>query len=99
MRTPSRAGPARGWLTEWRCSPAASTPRCSRRSIRRSLVRSPTPHDSTEESILKPPSIAFLKSLLDTHAPSGYEAAAAKVWRAEASTFAAEVAADVHGNS
>jgi putative aminopeptidase FrvX len=49
--------------------------------------------------MLRPPSIAFLKSLLDTPGPSGYEAAAAAVWRTEASTFAAEVAADVHGNS
>ena len=49
--------------------------------------------------MLKPPSIAFLKSLLDTPGPSGYEAAAAKVWRAEAETFAAEITADVHGNS
>lgn len=49
--------------------------------------------------MFKPPSIAFLKSLLDTPGPSGYEAAAAKVWRTEAQAFAAEVSADVHGNS
>lgn len=49
--------------------------------------------------MLKPPAIAFLKRLLDTPGPSGYEAAAAKVWRDEAGTFATEVRADVHGNS
>lgn len=49
--------------------------------------------------MLKPPAIAFLKRLLDTPGPSGYEAAAAKVWRDEAEGFAAEVSADVHGNS
>jgi endoglucanase len=49
--------------------------------------------------MLKPAAVTFLKSLLDTPGPSGYEAAAAKVWRDEAGTFAAEVVADVHGNS
>ena len=49
--------------------------------------------------MLKPPAVAFLKRLLDTPGPSGYEAAAANVWREEARTFAAEVHADVHGNS
>jgi putative aminopeptidase FrvX len=49
--------------------------------------------------MLKPPAIAFLKQLLDTPGPSGYEAAAAKVWRDEAAGFAAEVQCDVHGNS
>ncbi len=49
--------------------------------------------------MLKPPSVAFLKTLLDTPGPSGYEAAAAEAWRAEARTFTAEVTADVHGNS
>jgi len=49
--------------------------------------------------MLKPPAVAFLKRLLDTPGPSGYEAAAAKAWRDEASTFAADVHGDVHGNS
>jgi len=49
--------------------------------------------------MLKPAAVTFLKSLLDTPGPSGYESAAAKVWRDEARTFAAEVHADVHGNS
>ncbi len=49
--------------------------------------------------MLKPSAVTFLKTLLDTPGPSGYEAAAAKVWRDEAGTFAAEVHADVHGNS
>ena len=49
--------------------------------------------------MLKPPAIAFLKKLLDTPGPSGYEAAAAAVWREEARTFATDVSGDVHGNS
>ena len=49
--------------------------------------------------MLKPPAVTFLKQLLDTPGPSGYESAAAKVWRDEAKTFADEVHADVHGNS
>ncbi len=44
-------------------------------------------------------SVVFLKKLLDTPGPSGYETAAAKVWRDEARTFAAEVRGDVAGNS
>jgi len=48
--------------------------------------------------MLTPESIQFLKQLLDTPGPSGFESAPAKVWRAEASKFA-EVTADVAGNS
>ncbi len=44
-------------------------------------------------------SLAFLKRLLDTPAPSGFEAPAARVWREEAATFAEQVRADVAGNS
>ncbi len=43
-------------------------------------------------------SIVFLKRLLDTPGPSGFEAAPARVWRAEAAAFAT-VRADVVGNS
>jgi len=42
---------------------------------------------------------AFLKRLLATPSPSGYERAAAEVWREEAATFANEVDRDVLGNS
>src|SRR5690606_22860622 len=49
--------------------------------------------------MLKPTAITFLKRLLDTPGPSGYEAAAAKVWRDEAAGFADDVQSDVHGNS
>lgn len=42
--------------------------------------------------------LAFLKKLLDTPGPSGFESAPAKVWREEASKFAT-VRADVAGNS
>ncbi|HEU4563731.1 MAG TPA: M20/M25/M40 family metallo-hydrolase [Gemmatimonadaceae bacterium] len=44
-------------------------------------------------------SVAFLKRLLDTPAPSGFESPAARVWREEAGTFAVEVRGDVAGNS
>lgn len=49
--------------------------------------------------MLKPASLTFLKKLLDTPGPSGYESAPAKVWRDEAKTFADDVQGDVHGNS
>lgn len=42
--------------------------------------------------------IVFLKKLLDTPGPSGYETAPAKVWREEARKFA-KVRGDVAGNS
>lgn len=48
--------------------------------------------------MLSDSSLAFLKRLLDTPGPSGFEHAPARVWRAEAATFAA-VRADVVGNS
>ena len=41
----------------------------------------------------------FLKRLLDTPGPSGFETAPARVWREEVKRFADEVSADVHGNS
>ncbi|MEN8375113.1 MAG: M42 family metallopeptidase [Gemmatimonadota bacterium] len=41
----------------------------------------------------------FLDRLLSTPGPSGHEAAAAAVWREEASSFADDVRADVSGNS
>jgi putative aminopeptidase FrvX len=44
-------------------------------------------------------SLAFLKRLLDTPGPSSFEAAPARVWRAEAEKFADAVEADVAGNS
>ena len=43
-------------------------------------------------------SLAFLKRLLDTPGPSGFEAAPARVWREEARQFA-DVRGDVAGNS
>lgn len=41
----------------------------------------------------------FLKRLLSTPGPSGFESAPARVWREEARAFADEVKADVIGNS
>lgn len=49
--------------------------------------------------MLSSSSLAFLKRLLDTPGPSGYEAPAARVWREEAATFADRVTSDVSGNS
>jgi endoglucanase len=42
---------------------------------------------------------AFLFELLDTAAPSGFEVAAGRVWRAEAEKFADEVTVDSSGSS
>lgn len=41
----------------------------------------------------------FLKQLLDAPGPSGFEVRPARVWRAEADTFADDVSVDVNGNS
>ena len=41
----------------------------------------------------------FLADLINSVSPSGYEAPAAKVWKAEADAFAARVWTDTHGNS
>ncbi len=51
------------------------------------------------EERVKPDSLTFLKTLLDTPGPSAFEAAPARVWRAEAERFAESVRADVSGNS
>jgi putative aminopeptidase FrvX len=48
--------------------------------------------------MLSESSIAFLKRLLDTPGPSGFESAPARIWRDEAGAFA-EVSNDVAGNS
>jgi endoglucanase len=48
--------------------------------------------------MLSASSLAFLKRLLDTPGPSGFESAPARVWREEAAHFA-NVRGDVHGNS
>src|SRR2546427_9149226 len=45
------------------------------------------------------PTLDFLKRLLDTPGPSGFETGPARVWRDEVKTFADQVTADVHGNS
>jgi endoglucanase len=42
---------------------------------------------------------SFLRNLMDTPSPTGYEAAASGVWRAEASTFADRTWVDTHGNA
>lgn len=48
---------------------------------------------------MKSTSLQFLKSLLDTPGPSGFEVATARLWRTEAEKFAATVTGDVSGNS
>src|ERR1700735_2979931 len=52
----------------------------------------------TFEAMLSPASVAFLKRLLDTPGPSGFEGGPARVWRDHAHTFA-DVRGDVAGNS
>ncbi|MGH7718812.1 MAG: M20/M25/M40 family metallo-hydrolase [Gemmatimonadaceae bacterium] len=49
--------------------------------------------------MLSQSSIAFLKRLLDTPGPSGFEGAPASVWREEARRFAQDVRGDIAGNS
>ena len=56
------------------------------------------PDDAAPANPLSEGSYAFLKRLLDTPGPSGFESAPARVWREEAAAFA-EVSADVVGNS
>ena len=46
-----------------------------------------------------PSTLEFLKRLLDTPGPSGFEAAPARVWRDEVKQLADDVTADVNGNS
>lgn len=48
---------------------------------------------------MEPASFEFLKKLLSTPGPSGFEAGAARVWREEAGKFADSVDIDVSGNS
>jgi endoglucanase len=43
--------------------------------------------------------VSFLKRLLDTPGPSGFETAPARAWREEVKGFADDVQADVRGNS
>lgn len=49
--------------------------------------------------MLSDSSIVFLKRLLDTPGPSGFEGAPARIWRTEAATFTTAIRADVIGNS
>ena len=48
---------------------------------------------------MKKQSKQFLADLVNSISPSGYEAPVAKVWKAEAETFADKVWTDTHGNS
>jgi endoglucanase len=48
--------------------------------------------------MLSSPSIAFLKRLLDTPGPSGYESAVGRLWREEAGRFTEHIRTDVAGN-
>ena len=43
--------------------------------------------------------VGFLKKLLDTAGPSGFEQAPGRAWREEVAGFADDVQVDVHGNS
>ena len=48
--------------------------------------------------MINPDALAFLRRLLDAPGPSGFETAAARLWRAEAEKFAGSVRTDVAGN-
>jgi putative aminopeptidase FrvX len=48
---------------------------------------------------MRPQSLTFLRRLLDTPGPSGFEAPPARVWREEAESLADEVRIDNSGNS
>ncbi|KJJ84262.1 peptidase M42 family protein [Candidatus Omnitrophus magneticus] len=48
---------------------------------------------------MKPESISFLKNLINSASPSGFEQDAVKVWTKRAKEFCDEVKNDVHGNS
>ncbi|HMI58374.1 MAG TPA: M42 family peptidase, partial [Gemmatimonadaceae bacterium] len=56
------------------------------------------PPFTVSDNMLSDTSVSFLKRLLDTPGPSGFEAAPAREWREEAAKFA-KVESDVHGNS
>lgn len=49
--------------------------------------------------MLSSDSLTFLKRLLDTPGPSGFESAPAKLWREAAQRFATDIRGDVAGNS
>src|SRR5205814_2843919 len=51
------------------------------------------------DTIMTSLTTAFLKKLLDTAGPSGFEQAPGRVWREEVGKFADDVRVDVHGNS
>ena len=51
------------------------------------------------DAAMRPESLTFLRTLLDTPGPSAFEAAPARLWRTEAARFAGTVQADVSGNS
>ncbi len=53
----------------------------------------------TRRTTMRDESGAFLHKLLEAAGPSNYEIAAARVWRAEARKFCAEVTPDVNGNT
>ena len=48
---------------------------------------------------MKKKKLTFLKKLLNSHSPSGYEDAARAIWRAEMKEIADRVYGDTHGNS
>ena len=48
---------------------------------------------------MKTESLTFLRTLMSTISPSGYESDAVRVFRQEAERFAADVRTDVHGNT
>src|SRR5512132_2141948 len=62
------------------------------------VLYSSVSHQPSQNLMISSESLSFLKKLLDTPGPSGFEAAPAKVWREHAGQFA-KVSGDVAGNS
>jgi len=52
-----------------------------------------------EEDAVRDASLSFLRSLLETPGPSGFEAPAARVWREYVARYATTVRTDVNGNT
>src|SRR5881398_469715 len=78
---------------------SATDPRDGRGGRQRAPPLARTPLETNPVQAMTRDTLAFLKRLLDTPGPSGFETAPARVWREEVKAFADQVTADVHGNS
>src|SRR5437660_9658779 len=78
---------------------SAADPRDGRGGRQRAPPPARTPLETNPVQAMTRDTLAFLKRLLDTPGPSGFDTAPARVWRSEAETFADQVSTDVTGNS